>query len=153
MGSMMITTGRPRSCTCGECKKCKWAVYMREWYRRTSLARGAPATGKRDPEVARRSDAKRARTARRQASLRASTERRRVTNPAQATAHSRMKVALENGTLIRRSCFTCGDPKTDGHHYLGYAPEYWLDIIWLCRKHHARAHRRQAIVMPFRPDA
>lgn len=31
--------------------------------------------------------------------------------------------------------------KLEAHHYLGYAPEHWLDVKWLCQRHHSLADR------------
>jgi hypothetical protein len=36
----------------------------------------------------------------------------------------------------------CGTPKTEAHHHLGYAEEHWLDVQWLCKKHHREVHKK-----------
>lgn len=56
------------------------------------------------------------------------------------SAQRKVQRAIRDGRLIRLSCI-CGNPKSEGHHYLGYAHEHWLDVVWLCRLHHAAAHR------------
>lgn len=45
--------------------------------------------------------------------------------------------AVRIGMLVAQPCEICGDPKTDKHH-----PDYSdpLNIVWLCRKHHAMEH-------------
>lgn len=45
------------------------------------------------------------------------------------------------GNMERLSCEVCGDPKTEGHHYKGYAREHRLDVKWLCDRHHVPADR------------
>lgn len=42
--------------------------------------------------------------------------------------------------LKKEPCMVCKSEKTDAHHYLGYEKENWLNVQWLCRKHHALAH-------------
>lgn len=48
--------------------------------------------------------------------------------------------AIRKGELKKRGCQSCGELKVQAHHYLGYAPENWLDVIWLCQPHHSQAH-------------
>lgn len=33
----------------------------------------------------------------------------------------------------------CTTVKVEGHHHNGYDREHWLDVVWLCRKHHEKA--------------
>ena len=61
--------------------------------------------------------------------------------PERAAAREAAREAIKAGTLVRQPCW-CGNPNTDAHHHKGYAPEYWLDVVWLCRKHHSELHRR-----------
>lgn len=37
-------------------------------------------------------------------------------------------------------CASCGKPADHYHHYLGYAPEHWLDVIPLCLVCHQEEH-------------
>ncbi len=46
--------------------------------------------------------------------------------------------------LDRQPCEVCGDPKTDGHHEDYSRP---LEVRWLCRLCHARAHRSEGVVV------
>jgi len=51
-----------------------------------------------------------------------------------------MSIALRSGHLIKQPCEECGQVSSvDGHH-----PDYEkpLDVIWLCKVHHAREHAR-----------
>jgi len=57
--------------------------------------------------------------------------------------------SIRVGTLVRPSvCSLCGAipgvdfsgrPKIEAHHFLGYAPEHWLDVQWLCVSCHKQA--------------
>lgn len=61
--------------------------------------------------------------------------------PERPLARSAMAVAIRQGSLVRKPCEVCGEQKSEGHHW-SYAKEHWLDVKWLCRKHHAAEHRR-----------
>jgi len=52
--------------------------------------------------------------------------------------------ALQRGKIQRPdACQACGAVgKVEGHHYRGYAREFWLDVRWLCKICHGREHRR-----------
>lgn len=50
--------------------------------------------------------------------------------------------AVKSGVLVRGPCRDCGKTPADGHHHKGYAPEHWLDVIWLCRRCHLAEHLR-----------
>lgn len=77
------------------------------------------------------------------AKLRESYARWRTTNPNSTKAHKAhqaVRRALRKGSLVRpdrcSECFTVCKPH--GHHE-SYAPEHWLDVIWLC----VRCHRKR----------
>lgn len=40
------------------------------------------------------------------------------------------------GKITRQPCDVCGDPKSEAHHYKGYAKENAYELHWLCKKHH-----------------
>lgn len=62
-----------------------------------------------------------------------------------ALAHNnilrRVRRAVEAGRITKTPCAVCGSEIVQGHHYLGYAPEHELDVVWLCSRHHRDAHR------------
>lgn len=58
------------------------------------------------------------------------------------TARNKMTYAIKTGILKQVPCVKCGIRKVEGHHYKGYNPEYWLDVIWLCHLHHIQEHER-----------
>ena len=59
-------------------------------------------------------------------------------NPEKLKAHEAVRTAVRNGSLVSLPCSECGETKTEAHHY---AYDMLLDVIWLCRKHHAQLHR------------
>ncbi len=60
-------------------------------------------------------------------------------NKIKRNCHNKVKRALKNGLLVKKSCEICGDENTQGHH-----PDYSkpLEVKWLCSKHHGEEHRR-----------
>ena len=63
-------------------------------------------------------------------------------------AHNAVNTAVLEGRLVRP--FTCENCKKmglriEGHHHLGYEPEHWLDIQWLCSKCHHKTFVRHGI--------
>lgn len=57
--------------------------------------------------------------------------------PDKAVARYAVSNAVRDGRLEKFPCLVCGDPKSEGHH-----PDYsrHLDVVWLCNKHHRKAH-------------
>jgi hypothetical protein len=51
-----------------------------------------------------------------------------------------VRTARARGEVIRESCAMCDSERTVAHHFLGYAPEHRLDVIWLCGLHHSEVH-------------
>jgi len=60
----------------------------------------------------------------------------RERNPEKWEAHKAVKSALERGELERQPCEVCGG-RAESHHDDYSRP---LDVRWLCREHHRRAH-------------
>lgn len=58
-------------------------------------------------------------------------------NKEKIEARKKMKEAIASGVLKRQPCVICGSEDTDGHHEDYSKP---LDIMWLCRTHHAQHH-------------
>jgi hypothetical protein len=59
-------------------------------------------------------------------------------HPTRQRARITMKIAIACGRLVPQPCEVCGVPETQGHHTDYSKP---LDVKWLCRTHHAAAHR------------
>lgn len=66
-------------------------------------------------------------------------QRRRLKSPGKDRARDKVFKALKEGRLIRKFCKICADPKSEAHHtdYRKY-----LQVDWLCRKHHIIEHNR-----------
>jgi hypothetical protein len=130
--------GRPRSCTCEECFKCKRAAYMRQWWANLTPEQKREKIAQRDPERVRRDYAKRQR--KRGENL---GEDRRL----KQTARKRVYMAIERGELVRPDqCEDCGGPGReyrDGRagihaHHDNY--EKALEVRWLCGDCHDAVH-------------
>lgn len=52
------------------------------------------------------------------------------------SARSKTFTAIKNGTIKVLPCLICGD-KAEAHHHDYSRP---LDVMWLCRTHHMKAH-------------
>lgn len=55
--------------------------------------------------------------------------------PEQIAAHNAVEMALRAGNLVRQYvCSICGvfAHRIEGHHANGYAPEFRLDVQWVC---------------------
>lgn len=64
------------------------------------------------------------------------------TAPEKIAARAAVAGALRRGLLNRpETCFVCLQSKRlHAHHHLGYEPDRWLDVLWLCVKCHRAAH-------------
>lgn len=65
-----------------------------------------------------------------------------IENKIKKNAHTKVKRALLNGTLVRRyNCDICGDgSKLEAHHEDYSKP---LEVIWLCVKCHKEKHKQK----------
>lgn len=52
------------------------------------------------------------------------------------------RTAVNNGSLNKTPCIKCGNEKSEAHHEDYMKP---LEVIWLCRKHHAEHHKLKEI--------
>lgn len=69
-------------------------------------------------------------------------ELRRLRNdPLKFKAYWGLHKALNKGDIQKVPCQECGEPKSEFHHTNGYDKPNWLVGKWLCRKHHAQAHK------------
>ena len=66
--------------------------------------------------------------------------RRRAFDPLKYAANATVTNALRLGDLVRQPCAKCGDADSEAHHEDYSKP---LDVTWLCRPCHNRAHGRQ----------
>lgn len=122
------------------------------------------ATVKADPErYARYIEERKRMRLNRQANRGTETERKRRWRAANREAdrrmrraHSAVEYAIETGRLVRPDqCSKCGSgANIDAHHHKGYAPECYLDVVWLCDLCHQREHAimRSPAIETQRPD-
>ena len=62
----------------------------------------------------------------------------RKKNPEKVRAHSNLNSAVKRGKVIPTPCEVCGNKEVQAHHHDYSKPK---DVIWLCRKHHAKLHK------------
>lgn len=130
--------GRPRSCDCGECRKCYRRQYMKQWYDRKSLEERRAWIARRDVERVRAYDRKR---------YREKPNRRRPANyaaPEKLKARRAVAYAVRCGKIIKPdTCQRCSKP-TPRHLLGGHHEDYSkpLEVVWLCRACHGLEHRR-----------
>lgn len=65
--------------------------------------------------------------------------RRKAEDPRVIKAQTAVRGAIRNGTLIRLPCAVCNHVPAQAHHE-SYEPDRWLDVTWLCRRHHRLRH-------------
>lgn len=108
--------GRPATCECGACQKCKHKIYQRSWYRKNQRSYADPERRREyemgryhgDPEYRLRKKARNA-----------------------------ISIRLKRGTMTRGDCAMCGLPDAQAHHNDYERP---LDVVWLCEEHHTVIH-------------
>jgi hypothetical protein len=80
----------------------------------------------------------------------------RAANPELASrirrANHAVETALKSGRLVRpERCADCRcKGKVEAHHFKGYAPQHWLDIIWLCVFCHRKADAEKSFFEPWK---
>lgn len=61
-------------------------------------------------------------------------------NPIKTKAHRLVFVEVRAGRMKKKPCGVCGNIKVEAHHQDYTKP---LEVLWLCRKHHAEQHRKE----------
>lgn len=128
------------------CSKCKKAKPMSEFYKNKGSSNGFHYYCKKCFLIDQRERDKKRRDSRpkipltdEQKKRRYETQKRwRLRNKIKFLAHQTVFIALRAGKLLRpKHCQTCGiECKPEAHHWKGYDPKHWLDVIWLCRSCH-----------------
>lgn len=128
--------GRPPSCECGVCARCKHRIYMREWYRRKTPDERREWIAKRDPELARQRERERYQ---RDKEKRAALVARR--DPKKRKAMQMVNARVAAGTMLKPdTCERCGEKgRIEGHHHDYDKP---LEVEWLCEACHGLEHRK-----------
>lgn len=99
----------------------QWMEYMRQWLADNPSYHNAYGKSEKGKEVQRR---------------------RHEKHPLHRKARGAVSAALRTGKITRpKHCQVkgCNETRLQAHHWKGYAPEHWLDIQWLCNKHHLEA--------------
>ena len=68
-------------------------------------------------------------------------------NPNYIKATNAVNHAIQAGRLPRansQQCHYCPHPAQEYHHWHGYEPEHWLDVVPACIKCHSNQHRKTA---------
>jgi hypothetical protein len=63
----------------------------------------------------------------------------RKRNLMKARAHVKVARAVRKGILNKQCCEICSNEKVEAHHPNYNEP---LNVVWLCRQHHAELHRK-----------
>lgn len=130
--------GRPPSCLCGNCYKCKHRAAQREWYRSLTLDERREWMARRDKDKQRARDRARHQRPERKAYVAEKARLWRQRYPERAKAHFAVSNAIRDGKLQKGPCEVCGDGRVHGHHDDYTKP---LEVRWLCPKHHAQHHQ------------
>jgi hypothetical protein len=151
----MARIGRPPTCQCGECKKCKARERQREWYRRQSVEKRRAIIAARDPERVKASDS--ARYYRDPDKRKAAARVYHQANPERVQGHKRRwkeknpeaykaqytaRNALRDGKIEKGPCARLLEGTCHGRiemHHADYSKP--LEVTWLCSRHHGETRR------------
>ena|ERR1041385_3458514 len=56
-----------------------------------------------------------------------------------ATARDKVRKAIQQGKLLKETCFVCKNTITEAHHKDYNKP---LEVVWYCKKHHSEQHKK-----------
>lgn len=118
-----------------QCKVCR--IDSNRNYRKTDKSKIANRKGNK----------KYRKTAKGKASLRDGQKRFYARNPNYEKAKHAVNHAIESGKLISPKfllCHYCTKPAKEYHHWHGYEPEHWLDVVSVCIECHGKQRRRIA---------
>lgn len=76
--------------------------------------------------------------------------------PDRRRAQQYVEIAIRDGVLVPAPCCVCGTTECIEAHHKSYEYTKYLDVVWLCRRHHADLHkqlRAQGIEIPSSPLA
>ncbi len=128
------------------CKRCA-AETSREWREshRAQVAATRASWRRRNPDKVAAAQAKYAKANLERLAGHSAAHRKR--HPRRAAARKAVSVAIHSGRLAPEPCARCGlaprrangRQRIEAHHWKGYDPEFWLDVQWLCKPHHAEA--------------
>lgn len=111
-------------------------------YQRTQKGKATKkhyAQSEKGRKVSRRALSKYKQTEKGKEATRRYNEHLRLREPNRIKARNAVNVAIRKGELPSPEslqCLICLKPSAQYHHHKGYAPEYWLDVIALCKACH-----------------
>lgn len=82
------------------------------------------------------------------AALKASHKRSHIRYPKHLKAKQVVNSAIAAGRMPHSNtlqCHCCPEQAEQYHHHKGYAPEYWLDVLPICRKCHRKIHKKEGL--------
>lgn len=129
----MSRIGRPPTCECGDCERCKRNRYERERWNALSAER------KRQVLDARRSTPEKVEHLREVDRERNAQRGKKNRERLKENARNQVYYAVGRSQLTRLPCEVCGNTRSQAHHEDYTMP---LDVRWLCQKHHAEHHRK-----------
>lgn len=147
--------GRPASCDCDECAKCKRRIYMKNWWQSRTIEQRREAIARRSKDAIARNEAIRFQKhkAKRVALAKSWKEKNpdrqkehmqqwRLANQEKRKAQSKVSAAIRAARLVRPdACGRCGK---SGCHIEGHHEDYSrpLDVVWLCTECHGKTRRK-----------
>lgn len=67
----------------------------------------------------------------------------KIKNPLKNKAHIAVMNAIKTGILKKEPCNVCGTKDNLNAHHESYLKKDWLNVLWLCRKHHLELHKNK----------
>lgn len=65
---------------------------------------------------------------------------------AKRKARQQIYDCVKDGRMKRMPCEVCGNPNSEGHHYMGYDRKFFKVVRWLCKLHHVEEEKNQLTV-------
>jgi len=76
-------------------------------------------------------------------------KRSKEKDPQKDKARHTLRNAVSSGRVLQCPCSVCGtEEDVHGHHW-SYEKEHWLNVTWLCRKHHSEEHEKIRAIQDF----
>ena len=66
-------------------------------------------------------------------------------NRSRHNARQAVRLALSSKKMVKGPCEACGTEQDIQAHHTSYDKENWLNVTWLCKKHHLEEHKRMKL--------
>lgn len=120
---------KPRKLAKARAYKASHRAEILEWQRQYNAARLADPKRREKKLLQDRASAKRHYAARRAYD--------KARDKVKVNARTNIRCRIWRGTMERKPCAVCGEPKSHAHHHDYIKP---LEVRWLCSKHHKEVH-------------